>query len=443
MIVMKRSFLTAALILAAFACLGWHDSSRLASTREHNSRLLAEAASLGITPDPANPWRQVLANRKRETRPPLTAAEYIAFVNEMNAKRKQGSESQLSEEESMKRVVAMMERLSALNADELKHLIAELRTSTELDGDARDGAVNRALFSLASNHPQAALAFLIKSDETLVDRPMCIGFIGTALSGWVKDDPVGAVKWVQQQSDQHSNLITDEVKRPLIVSVAGQDPKLAFQALDDLKFKDHSIAVASIMSAGKTPAARTDALQALREYTTGLTDARKRDKALGAGLSSLAEHAARENFQQGSQWIDSAKLSPAELQNLGSSISAHNIQTPDTGRWVEWLGSRVPSEKTSNRISEMIDAWTQKDYIEAGKWLNSTPDGPTKQAAVRGYVQAVAAYEPETAAQWAMTLPASKDRDRSLRQIYQKWPKNDPAAKAAAEAFADQHGIKR
>jgi hypothetical protein len=152
---------------------------------------------------------------------------------------------------------------------------------------------------------------------------------------------------------------------------------------------------------------------------------------------------AKDGFQQGVQWIDSAKLSATELQGLGNNISAHNIPTSDIGQWVEWLGNHLPSDTTSNQISTMLDSWTQKDYVAAGKWLTATPDGPTKQAAVIGYVQAVASYEPETAAQWAMTLSSGEDRARALRQIYHHWSKKDPAAKAAAEAFADQHGIKR
>jgi hypothetical protein len=36
------------------------------------------------------------------------------------------------------------------------------------------------------------------------------------------------------------------------------------------------------------------------------------------------------------------------------------------------------------------------------------------------------------------TLPPGEDRDATLKTIYQRWPKEDPAAK---EAFKQQHGI--
>jgi hypothetical protein len=87
----------------------------------------------------------------------------------------------------------------------------------------------------------------------------------------------------------------------------------------------------------------------------------------------------------------------------------------------------------------MIQNWTEKDYRAAGTWLASTPDSPTKQAAVRSYAETVAPYDPETAAQWALTLPADEKRTQTLKRIHQQWPKDDAAG---AAAFAEKNGIK-
>jgi hypothetical protein len=441
---MKRSFFTAALILIVAACLGWRSSSRLAAARERNSRALAEAASLGISPDPANPLAKVTVDRQREIRSSLPASEYLVFIKEMEEKRKQGRQSTMSDEESMKRVMAMVERLSSLDADGLTRLMNELQANAELTAETRDNAVMLALTTFADHHPQAALAVFTGSGEALTQASMRRQFVATALGKWAKDDPLGAVKWIQEHHEKYSDVINDDVKNNVIASTASQDPKLAFQLLGDLKFKDNEQAISWIMSAAKTSTERNATLQALREYTANLKDSRKREESLAGCLYMLSGQAMQEGFQQGAQWLDSAKLSATELQSLGSRFSAHDIQSSDTGHWVEWLAKNLPeSEATSNQISTMLDNWTQKDYVAAGKWLTATPDGPTKQAAVIGYVDAVASYEPETAAQWAMTLSSGEDRARALKQIYHKWPKNDPAAKAAAEAFADQHGIKR
>lgn len=101
-----------------------------------------------------------------------------------------------------------------------------------------------------------------------------------------------------------------------------------------------------------------------------------------------------------------------------------------------------PADQIERSVSTLIGTWTRKDYQAAGQWLAATPDGPTKTIAIRSYAVTVAGTEPETAAQWAMTLPPGKDRDSTLKQIYENWPKSDPAAAAAAEAFAKLHDIK-
>ena len=63
---------------------------------------------------------------------------------------------------------------------------------------------------------------------------------------------------------------------------------------------------------------------------------------------------------------------------------------------------------------------------------------PRKNAGIGAYSQAVAAYEPAVAVQWAMTLPPSKDRETALQGVYENWLKTDPGGK---EAFGKQHGL--
>ena len=88
----------------------------------------------------------------------------------------------------------------------------------------------------------------------------------------------------------------------------------------------------------------------------------------------------------------------------------------------------------------LIGQWTQQDYLAAGKWLKATPTGPAKDAAVSTYATTVAEYEPQTAVQWAMTLPAGEARHTTLQGIYENWPARD---RAGAETFAKVHGLSR
>jgi hypothetical protein len=89
-------------------------------------------------------------------------------------------------------------------------------------------------------------------------------------------------------------------------------------------------------------------------------------------------------------------------------------------------------------IRVLIQRWTTEDYQAAGKWLATTPESPAKNTAVSSYAQTIANYEPQTAAQWALTLPPGENRDNTLKRIYSYWPKDDPGG---AAAFAKKHSI--
>ncbi len=65
-------------------------------------------------------------------------------------------------------------------------------------------------------------------------------------------------------------------------------------------------------------------------------------------------------------------------------------------------------------------------------------EGPLKTSATNVYAYTLADHYPETAARWALTLPAGENRDFLLPNIYKPWLKTDPAA---AAAFAEQNGI--
>lgn len=440
---MKASFATAALILAAAACFGWRDRQQLISTRTRNAELLSEAAALGIAPDPKKPHEKVLVNHQRENRPKLTSAEYIAFMKEMIAKEKQTGPGKGTDQESTNRVMEFMDRVAELDANEFKRFIADLRSSSELDDESRNGALFMAFMALSDHHPQTVLSLLAESENLVPQAFARKHLANAALSSWAKSDPVAGVKWVKENGEKCPDLVDDELKSRLLDGAAKQDPKFAFQLIDDLKFKEADHALLTIVKATNTPAERTATLNALREYASTFEDSKIQTRTIDRSLPLFADDVTEDGFQNAVQWFDTTKLSAVELESFSRGISYDSIAPGETGQWVEWMGKTLPPDQVFKQISNLVDDWTEKDYQAAGTWLTQASEGPGKQAAVRSYAQAVAPYEPEIAEQWAMTLPPGKDRDATLQQIYREWPKKDPAAKAAAEAFADQHGIKR
>jgi hypothetical protein len=84
---------------------------------------------------------------------------------------------------------------------------------------------------------------------------------------------------------------------------------------------------------------------------------------------------------------------------------------------------------------DLATAWTEKDYLAVGKWLNSAPAGPEKSAVASAYAAKVYPYDPEGAKQWIQTLPEGSDRSKALETIYENMPEDSDAAKAFASEF--------
>ena len=442
---MKTSISLSVIIVVAGACLAWHDYRQLTSLRASHGQLVAEAAKLGIASDaghPAAPGRITKHERgNREAAAKLVAAEVIAFAKEMEAAEKAGGKP---DDAMQKRVMDLLERVMALDAAQLKIVIAEVRADKSLKDETRQGVIGFAIMTLANDHPQAALTLFTESADLFNDKEHGMGghVVASALARWATDDPLAALDWARKNAEKYPELVTDQAKQGMIAGAARQDPRLAFKLIGELGLKEANDAIQSIVSVARTPEERTATLAALREHLATIKDDKTREEASNRALGMLVSGVARDGFESASKWLATANLTPAELTTFAGGLNIYSLKGDETGRWVEWLGQTIPAGKADSNIRNLVNQWTQKDYQAAGKWLTTTPDGPAKNLSIRSYAETVAPYDPETAAQWALTLPAGNERQATLKTIYHRWPKDDPAASAAATAFAAQHGIK-
>jgi len=442
---MKPSFALAALILAVGAILGWRDSQQLAAIRQTRSQLVAEAAARGIAVDLANPHSHAHTTRHeredRQASAKLIAAEFIAFGREREAieKAEGGHRDEAVQKQLARRMADLRERMMSLDPAQLTSLIAAVRASPELSDETRRRLVAVSVLALANDHPQAVLALFTDASGFAKDDFSGGYVVSSSLARWAKDDALAALAWVRQNAAGFPDLITDDAKRGLLSGAAIQDPRLAFKLIGELDLKDADEAVRNVVSAAQTPGERSTMLAALREHLATLTDAGARDAAAAANLSILAGGVGREGFAAAGQWLAAANLSPAELAGFAAGLNYDTAHSGETGQWIEWLGTSIPSNKSSERIQNLVINWTRSDSQAAGQWLASAPDGPAKTTAVRSYAETIASFEPATATQWALTLPPGADRDATLKSIHQNWPRSDAAG---AAAFAAEHGIK-
>lgn len=437
---MKIPIAVSLLILALGAGVGWSDHQRLAAARKSQASLIAEAGRLGIALDPAHPASLARITKhdreSREASASLSVAEFIAFAMELEAFEKTGGGQ--PDAAMQQRIMDFMNSIMALNATQLKTLIAEVGSNKELKDETRQSLIGFSIMTLANDHPAAALALFAETSALFKDPRTAGQIVSSSLARWAKDDPMAALAWVRNNTEKFPALVTDDTKRGMIFGAAAKYPKLAFKLIGELDFKDSNIAIQGIVGAAKTPEERTSTLTALRAHLASLRNESARNDATNLGLRVLVQGVTQDGFEAGSRWLDNANLSQAELRTLADGLNS-SIKGGDTGQWIEWLGKTLPPDLADANIRSFVSNWCQNDCQAAGKWLGNTPDGPTKTLSISAFAVTVSRYDPDVAAQWALTLPDGDVRDATLKAVYGNWAQKDPRG---AAAFAKQNGIR-
>jgi hypothetical protein len=440
---MKRSIVLSAIIAVIFAIFGTSQYTRVSKESAVREKLLAEASELGISAeakdaDASRAGRRDRPDREASAR--TSAKDLIAFAKEMEEFQK-NPPGQEQQEKIQKRVLDFMENLASLDAAQIKILIAAIRADSTLGDEMRKGLIGFSVMTLSGSNPRAAIALFTEGSDLLPDGPMNSGILKGALGKWAREDPEGALEWVRTNSKKFPDLITEDTKRGLIAGAAVNDPKIALGLISELGLAtENSLGstLSSIVSAATTSQQRSATLAAIRSYTEdSLKSPDLQNTAIDRSLSQFGSLAAQEGFTAATAWVEDNKLSENELNAFTSGLDYANRK--DNGKWVEWIGEKLPPEQAGERIGNIVRQWTRDDYQAAGEWLNTAPAGTTKNTAIRSYAETVAPYEPETAAQWVETLPQGKDRDSAIRKVHNAWMSKD---KEAAAAFAEKHGIK-
>jgi hypothetical protein len=435
---MKRSLLTAAAILVAGAISALLQRRGAAELDANLAQLRKQAATLGIQTEGGPVALAARAKRQREEtdrRAKEISADVMVLARDLEAAKAAGTEPDAATQE---RAMTAMMRLAELDPARIREVIDALRNDPDLSDEIRGNLVSFSILMLADDRPEAAVN-LYAECAAIIDKDL-LGehVVATALGRWAEQDPAAALEWLRKNATGQPELANEDAKNSILSGVAARDPALAFRMIDEIGLEDSTDAIHSIMAAGvEDESARTDLLQALRGHLATVTDADEREAMSSKGLELLARGCDGTAYDSLSAWIGKVQLSETEKQQFASGLTWYTTKG-ETGQWVEWISSNLPSSSVADPVRELVGEWTQQDYVAAGQWLTQTPEGPARTAAVESYAAAVAEYEPQIATQWALTLPPGPSRDATMRAIYENWPPSDPQG---AGAFAREHGL--
>ena len=400
---MKRSLIISAAIFLIAALLGWWESRQLSSRREINARLVKEASTeLGgdaQSPNAMERRNEYLAMRERVK---TIRLDYFALFRDYgeNANGESG-------EEFRKRQAEIKNRLEELDPAAIRQFIDECYSYPELNLRIRRDLNGYVRTVFIAKYPVEMARMMSKSPELF-------GMDG-------KSVPEGYIQ------DPFQHLV-------YYFSWEKKDIQTVFQCLAEAppEFQSKYISGALEHYAYSAPK-RTELLEEMRAFAS----TPEQVKLVKGQLSELVfgRGGAKATFVEVSDWLESANLSGDELDAATRDMQK-KVRVGETGQWLDWLAKRdLPDDVSKDRAFELATAWTEKDYLAAGKWLKSAPDSPEKSAVASAYAAKVYPYDPEGAMQWIQTLPEGRDRSKAVEIIYQNMPKDSDEANAFASEF--------
>ena len=429
---MKSRIIILSLIAIVLAGIGWYNTRRMSLARERQRNLQQESIALDVSGPTrkSNPRKNTAATGK------MLAPEDIALMKEREEAMKPPAKPVAN---FWERHASMVERLKAMTPAQIRKFIAEARANEELSLESRQMLVQTAADVLIQQSPAEGLELYLGLQD-LFPPELLSRRVSGGVAKWVKNDPAAAVAWVRSNFAKNPDLFNNEAKCAITEGAAKSDRKLAFGLIAELNIDPPANATQGIVGAAKTAEDRISALQDLREYVKTIEDRDDRIRAWDYAVAVLGKNLAQEGFQAAVDWVALAGLTNAEIGSFGSDIGSY-VKDGEQGKWADWFSEKLAAGNYQRPLRQIIDHWTAKDHEAVGNWLNAAPAGEPKNFAISIFAAEVARYQPDSAIDWAVTLPAGKLRDETLHRIYHNWPTKDPAGQAAAAAFEKQYNI--
>ena len=414
---MRGSLLACTLFLLVAALLGWREHRQLSSKKEANAKLLAEAAA--IATDGVRTAREVAVSSDRldqRNEELLKKSEVNALVRDYFGLFRDFDEDPKGEaNEEFKRLKAdIRRRLEALDPSAIGQFMAECYSNPDLNLRIKRDINLYVRTVFISKYP-------LEMAMMMSDSPQLFGLNEEAM-------PEGYVQ------DPFQHLV-------YYYSYEKKDLQLVFQCLARVSEAFQSKYIGGVLDYyADSPSKRVELLEVMRIFASTPEQVELVNEQLSNLVFGRGE--ARPKFVELSDWIGSANLSMDELVAATRAMQ-EKVRVGETGQWLDWLAkSEMPEEFLKERAFALSAEWAEKDYLAAGKWLNSAPESPGKSAVTSAFAAKVYPYNPEVAMQWLQTLPQGPDRSKALQMIYQGIQQNGSLDRTVDESFARKHGLK-
>lgn len=414
---MKKHHILLILLLVGIAAFFLNEGRKLKST-ESNARDELNMLRDAVKKSPAAATASNLTGRR--SRPPaLDTAKFNADLTDI-LKNGQDEETRKSMEDFLKNHQA---QIASAPVSKLKEICALLEKDFPLKDKDSEIARDAWLFIVgeaSKSDPswafgkldQAAAAVNVPIGEVLQGlkawssqdgKPMSLSY-ATALKKWL--DAAEAGGRIGENTLLLAGLRTD-------IATAEGNSSAAVKQLSQLPYLRQQQAAIDYVDSLQTPEAQR---QAMKEFSTAL-DAQNFPK-------FVREFTHQQGFEAAKGILESASLLPEKHDLAAAGIAAANIgsETKDRAAWL------LENLKTDGyrALEEFTETWTGKNHTDAAHWITTLQPGPKRDAALKGFIPAVARIDGATSMDWALTVSDPLLRNQMYTESYVKWAEIDP-----------------
>ena len=331
-------------------------------------------------------------------------------------------------EAAEKQKMEFLGRLSAMKPSALQYLVDRLSAS-DFPDEVIEGLRSMILMMLAEKGQGRIAADRILADA-LPPRAMV-----PVLRAWAAEDPEAASKWLEE-SRQHNRFPADEpdieleATKAIGAGLAARTPLAALEQAAAVEGQTRSSLLRGATEAIETEEGWLD----FAHRAAASEDEQFRQQALLALSNGTLHNDALDDVRH---LVDQLDLEPMLANPFITSAVTREFDD-QTGERAHWMIERSPPERVNDNVRQLMSLWTSNDFNGAAAWLQNLEASPVRDVAVETFANRVAAREPESAIDWALTISDETKRDAAVNHIALMWKSKDAEA---AEAYLAAQGI--
>jgi hypothetical protein len=400
---MKPLRLISLLLLVSLLWWGAREKIAVDRLRIEHGTLIKRAVAIGLPERESDEVSEFSRITKRATLAGKIPAADLknelvsAFRRLKSLETETDPETRLKVEEEVREWIG---RLSDLSPKELKQVVEDLSGDSALAKEDRTTLMSLALSLAATRQSETAAELALAHHDE-------IGYPSGIFESWGKVDPSSAFAWLEKNREALGNQYQNSIGW-VIGSSAGRDPALALAALSKLDGKSRVEAANRLARNLSDEGAREALLTELRLAPLAQADGSEVLKGLGNGMASTP-------CGEEVSWM--GKLSESESVNIAEGITQSDKSLDHPATWLDWMGKSLLPEKVVDTAKPLLTKWINDDYEAAGEWINKQPPGDFRNDAAANYSRMLLKRFPDTARDWANTLPEGSEKRQLLEDL--------------------------